>query len=734
MIQTSENYYLLNAINIDDCIDILTQQAQKYNHFHTEISPETDTLICLNPFKNMPQLFSSDLMRQYYLKEIKSPHLFKYATRALESLLDPYDGTSQAILVTGESGSGKTSSINYLVSYFSHITQQSSSECSIEKLLLYTNPILEAFGNASTIQNENSSRFGKFIELKFNSTKKVYLKSVKITTYLLEKTRACRVPDTKSLERNFHIFYQIAAGASDLERHEWLLDSQISSLFRANQTDLINWTRLKESFQRLNISNSSEIFKLISFTSNLLVSSLDLTNAARLLGFDNSSSLDSYLAFQQLTIRDNLVKRMCSLAEARLRKDALIKLVYSKIFIWIVNELNRKFPFHHEEKYIGLVDIYGFENLTLNSFEQLCINYANEKLHQLFVRTHLKLAQEECVSELVDWTPIKCDNNDLLNQLEFNKHSLFTLLNEECMLRRDITSRRGSDQAAVSLLDKIVSAGHQFISDSKPRKHLSFTIRHYAGHVDYKIDEFIEKNKDQIPDDLTLFLSKSKNAFLLEILADELASKKEITFKKKTVLDKFKLNLTALVSKLEETHIYYVRCVRPNKLKQSDYFDRDLIRNQLDASGLTALIDLEKRFAFRHKIDYVKFCNMYSPLIVKTKCSTSNDLKRLAETILKLVEENNSKEQYRLGKTKIFLNETLKSKLNTKLEMIRFRSALTIQTTWRMHVKRSEFKLKRLSVVRLQKWFRTLARNRRDLVESNSTTSTLTLFSCSSNE
>ena len=434
----------------------------------------------------------------------------------------------------------------------------------------------------------------------------------------------------------------------------------------------------------------------------------ELDSPSHLLGFADSSNLNSYLTFQELSIATtaNTVKRLCTSAESRLRKDALTKLIYVQLFKWLVSELNNRLSDHYHQnnslnnKFIGLLDIYGFENLIDNSLEQLCINYANEKLHQIFVDSHLKSVQQEFLIELIEWVNIDCDNIEILTQLESFQHKgLFTILNEECMLRRDLVSRRCSEQTTANLLNKILNTNHKLICESKPYKENTFTVCHYAGYVDYKVDDLIEKNKDQIPDDLMRFLNKSNNSFLCQILTINNNLLKNN--KKKTVIDKFKLNLNNLVTKLKEAQIYYVRCIRPNHLKRSDQFDSKLVKKQLEACGLNALLELSRRFNYRHRLEYSKFCAKYSPLITfNKKFLNKKDLTK--EIINKQM--INTNDCYRLGKTKIFLNDLLNDKLNIELKRSQSAAAATIQSVWRMYVIRNDYKLKLKSVRSLQKF------------------------------
>jgi myosin-5 len=727
-----KNVYLLQqADSVTECLKILEHKFKYQNEFYIEISPSASTLISLNPFRAMPPS--------------NSDALFSYAQQALLNSC----ASSSTILVTGESGSGKTFVINKLISYFAsstltngHLEAANQEANSIESMLIHTNPILEAFGNASTIQNENSSRFGKYIQLEFDKNTK--LDSVKLSTYLLEKTRATQLAGSgkTSTERSFHIFYQMIAGADHTERLDWhLTDQLISNMNHPTDLDRSNWQAVKQALLNcLHISqeNYSNIFRLLASICHLnqSESSESFREAAHLLGFSDCGHdyLDQYVSFQVLNVNSihETVKRLCTSTERVVRKHALIKLIYVQLFKWLVNTLNEclrkstksRTLEERERAQIGLLDIYGFENLETNSLEQLCINYANERLHQIYMEAHVKRVQHECLIELAEWIPLDdpANNKHLLNQIE---KGLFNFINEECILRR-----LSYEQATCCLLSKIINAQTRYINSANA---YSFQIRHYVGRVTYQVKDLIQKNKDQMPDDLLEFLMKSNNSFLVNCLpANKKIRSAMINKKRKTVMDKFKLNLNVLFARLvggqekeqEPTDIYYVRCIRPNELKTAHLFDMHAVKRQLLACSLHSLIELNKRLGtyYRHKFDYFKFYTKYLCIGDQIELELNvNVLRDWTESMLlkRMIHSTFTPDEFRLGKTKVFLSDSLLKQLNAAMNGLIEQSAVAIQSVWRMYLARKLFSKQKNSIIKIQKWIRLTKNNNNNINNNN---------------
>lgn len=674
----------LNELSLDSIIQSLNERYLS-NSFYTEASK--NTLIALNPCKQISELYSNELVQLYHQHFSSNPtahippHIFKYAARTWHLVTQRKTQQNQAILVSGESGSGKTETIKYIMSYFANVSNSPRAK-RIEESLLSANVILEAFGNSNTALNSNSSRFGKYIQLYFepeSSSNENYLNSARITTYLLEKTRSLNQLATAS--SNFHIFYHILNGCNELEREEWHLTSKLISKYELINIDSdFKLSLIKSSFNELNLSSEfNDLIGLISFIAHLNCCCLFSTSgnnndkanclielnesdlhehfeyAAELLGF-GSDQLKTYLLVQEININKfadkknstttTIIKKQCGLNEVERRKTSLIKSVYEEIFKWLVQKINEKLAHgaaNDETKlHIGLLDIYGFENLNeMNCLEQLCINYANEKLQQCFLKSYFKLSQQDYISESIEWKTLDFDDNlHLLNVLEANNDCLFNIINEQTILlkkKHDSNSNKLNESFFIKLNHTFDKSKHIILGsnmimqrylnpDLVNNNNCSFMIKHYVGCVEYNINNILVKNNDQIPDDLISFLSKSRNKFLTSELFRAHMNNSSLKKKRKsslTVLSQFKKDLDALISKLDSSQINYIRCIKPNhdlkKKNASDFcFDIDLVSRQLKACGIISIINMTK-FEFNNKFNYYEFMNMYMPLLYLIK-------------------------------------------------------------------------------------------------------------------
>ncbi|XP_071944735.1 unconventional myosin-XIX-like [Antedon mediterranea] len=675
------------------------------------------------------------------------PHVFGIAETALCNLTRRLYKINQSIIVSGESGSGKTWNARCLLKYLTMVAvcnpggfTPSPADC-IERRILDSNPILEAFGNASTSRNHNSSRFGKYIQLQFSRGNHVV--GASIQTYLLEKTRVVYQCDGA---RNFHIFYQMLFGANERERRNWLLPNVLSSdnlnyvpLNRSedacNQKDKQDFIVTKQAMCNVGLSRSQqqELFKVLSgilHLGNVEFISDDVTGpceidsekqgvdtsvnaAAQLLGLD-VDALTRFLAFRQITAshkrRKSVFMKPCLKDECHTRRDCLAKLLYARVFDWLVGFINGCTMARSWQSYIGLLDVYGFESFSFNSLEQLCINYANEKLQQHFVHNFLKAEQDDCQSEGIPWQfEDFSDNKTCLDVMEGNI-SIFALMNQQCKLNRH------SDPSSFCefLHDTISSA-------SLSRAHISvtspaFVVHHYAEKVTYQVDGLIEKNKDGIPAELVDLLKISSKKFVQQLVDANVTSLQVIDLiifmsivlfnlkyvnfmnffqspsktkgkKTSTVVSKFKNSLDSLMATLHETTPHYIRCIKPSLECQPDSFDNVHVINQLRACGVLETIEIGAT-GFPTRMLYSDFLKRYELLIrsnsedvkdldTKSKCAVITNL------VLAEADKENKMKSFLFGKTKIFLRE---GQLD-KLEVARLKefnlSAGVIQMWWR---------------------------------------------------
>lgn len=505
-------------------------------------------LVAVNPFMAVP-LYSSDIVQAYAgrKKGELEPHLFAIAEDAYRCMIR--DKRDQTVIVSGESGAGKTVSAKYIMRYFATVDDpdrpgkrkpqgaEGSGMTEVEEQILATNPIMEAFGNAKTTRNDNSSRFGKYIEILFDNEQNIV--GAKIRTYLLERSRLVYQPET---ERNYHIFYQLIAGTPQAERKQLGLDS-ISKFHYLNQggpnaeriasvDDKKEFGLTQEALSTVGIGMTQQwaIFKLLAALLHLGNIEITGTRTDAALSEDDPSLvlacslLEIELSeFKKWTIKKQIVTRsekiVTSLnpAAAISVRDSVAKYIYSSLFEWLVSVVNGSlYNTDLDDKvasFIGVLDIYGFEFFKTNSFEQFCINYTNEKLQAEFNAHVFKLEQEEYINEKIDWKFIEFSDNQPTIDLIEGKLGILSLLDEESRLPS------GSDSTFVQKLYTQLSKPEHAKVFKKPKFGTSaFTIAHYALDVTYEGEGFLEKNKDSVPDEHLTLLFATQNAFLKDIL------------------------------------------------------------------------------------------------------------------------------------------------------------------------------------------------------------------------
>uniref|UniRef100_A0AAX7SEP1 Myosin motor domain-containing protein n=1 Tax=Astatotilapia calliptera TaxID=8154 RepID=A0AAX7SEP1_ASTCA len=546
------------------------------------------TLVALNPFQPIPDLYSLDVMKEYHYahqpQEFK-PHIFIVAEEAYRNVRGQLEPVNQSLVVSGESGAGKTWTSRCLMKYYATVASVSvvKSQDTVERIerrVLDSNPVMEAFGNACTLRNNNSSRFGKYIQLQLDRCQ--LLVGASVQTYLLEKTRvACQTAN----ERNFHIFYQ----ASE------------QSLLTYMNSDVFSF------FPSLCCCNTLQILAGILQLGNVSFSSsadesqpCHLDRAAELLCVP-AEELQTCLRVRTLKAGKQSVLKPCSQAECSVRRDCLAKVIYAQLFEWLVTFINNSICADKSTwcNFIGVLDVYGFECFQTNNLEQLCINYANEKLQQHFVAHYLRAQQEEYVSEGLQWSFVKYqDNQSCLDLLEGSPISVFSLLNEESRLNRASDAKTFRVRLEKELCD------NANISWDKFSKVPHFTVAHYAGKVGYQIEGMAEKNKDPVPPELISLLQKSNNQLLHQIFKDnETESQIKKGPGKTTVVSKFKNSLETLMKILHFTTPHYTRCIKPNPECKPLTFKKEEVIIQLEACGIVETIHISAAgFPIRKKI------------------------------------------------------------------------------------------------------------------------------------
>ncbi|XP_072230390.1 unconventional myosin-XIX [Leuresthes tenuis] len=675
------------------------------------------TLVALNPFQPIPDLYSLDVMKEYHCalqpQDFK-PHIFIVAEEAYRNIQGHLEPVNQSLVVSGESGAGKTWTSRCLMKYYATVAASSSVVTSqdtverIERRVLDSNPIMEAFGNACTLRNNNSSRFGKYIQLQLDRCQ--LLVGASVQTYLLEKTRVSCQPAN---ERNFHIFYQMIKGATDEQRKEWKMPRDQSFVWLPNSEQQVEEDSLHGTVEAMinlgiNAERQRQIFGIlagilqlgnVSFSSSTEESQpchLDkqsedfLQRAAELLCVP-AAELQTCLRVRTLKAGKQSVLKPCSQAECSVRRDCLAKVIYAQLFEWLVAFINNSICADKSTwcNFIGVLDVYGFECFNINNLEQLCINYANEKLQQHFVAHYLRAQQEEYVSEGLEWSFVKYqDNQSCLDLIEGTPISVFSLLNEESRLNRT------SDAKMLRVrLEKELCVNTN-ISWDKFSKVPHFTVSHYAGRVNYQIEGMVEKNKDPVPPELISLLQKSDSPLLHQIFTDlETENPTTKALSKVTVVSKFKNSLESLMKILHTTTPHYTRCIKPNPDSKPLTFKKEEVIAQLEACGIVETIHISAA-GFPIRIPFQSFMQRYR-LISKHSGSgihsvdlktDSNALHPEVEKLLSGMLQHLSCEKCRslvhCGRTKVFLTQEMLDLLEDQRKKILSQCAFTIQCCW----------------------------------------------------
>ncbi|XP_042579199.1 unconventional myosin-XIX-like [Cyprinus carpio] len=702
------------------------------------------TLVALNPFQPIPHLYSLDVMREYHTapqpQEFK-PHIFIVAEEAYRNVQGQVEPMNQSLVVSGESGAGKTWTSRCLMKYYATVAT-SSQKCQdtvekIERRVLDSNPVMEAFGNACTLRNSNSSRFGKYIQLQLNGSQ--LLVGASVQTYLLEKTRVAFQAPT---ERNFHIFYQMMKGATEKQRLEWMLPSEQDFAWLPHAEKTLEEDCLRETVEAMinlgiDEGKRTQVFRILAGLlqlGNVYFSpaseeaqpcDLDghskgfLQKAADLLQVP-LDELQSCLTVRTLLAGKQSVLKPCSQSECGVRRDCLAKVIYAQLFDWLVTFINNSMCADSSMwcNFIGLLDVYGFECFLLNNLEQLCINYANEKLQQHFVAHYLKAQQEEYVTEGLQWSFIRYqDNQGCLDLIEGSPSSIFSLLNEECRLNRASDAKQFRVRLQKELSD------NASISWDKLSKEPHFTVAHYAGNVSYQIEGMMEKNKDPVPPEIISVLQKSQDSLLHSLFADGDRESEGSRGHSKvvTVVSKFKNSLESLMKILHSTTPHYTRCIKPNPECRPLTFKKEEVIAQLEACGIVETINISAA-GFPIRIPYGSFLQRYG-LIANTRLTARMNranspemsdqavLGSAVEDVLNLVlkrrapnstlspDDNNS--LVHCGRTKVFLTHSLLEMLEEHRNRVRSQKAFCIQCCWRRYQTRQR-NLRTRAATRLQ--------------------------------
>uniref|UniRef100_A0AAX7SX08 Myosin VC n=1 Tax=Astatotilapia calliptera TaxID=8154 RepID=A0AAX7SX08_ASTCA len=666
-------------------------------------------LVALNPYKQLP-IYGDAIIHAYSGQNMgdMDPHIFAVAEEAYKQMARNHK--NQSIIVSGESGAGKTVSARYAMRYFA-VVSKSANKTRVEDKVLASNPITEAIGNAKTTRNDNSSRFGKYTEISFD--RKYRIIGANMRTYLLEKSRVVFQAEN---ERNYHIFYQICSCA----------DSPAFKNLRLRNADKFNYTCMggditiegvndkkdleetRQTFSLLGLKEDfqSDVFKVLAAILHLgnveiknigddksLVPPSDphLAVFCELLGV-SAEGLVRWLCHRRIVLVAETVVKPVPKDRAVNARDALAKHIYAHLFDCIINRINTALQVPGKQHaFIGVLDIYGFETFDINSFEQFCINYANEKLQQQFNLHVFKLEQEEYMKEDIPWTLIDFYDNQPVIDLIEAKMGILDLLDEECLFPQ------GTDQSWLQKLYNYLQASPMF---EKPRlSNEAFVIQHFADKVEYQCRGFLEKNRDALYEELVDMMRSSKVIKMKPARPSVKPANKNL---RTSVGDKFRSSLSLLMETLNATTPHYVRCIKPNDEKLPFEYDSRRVVQQLRACGVLETIRISAQ-SYPSRWTYIEFYSRYSILMSHMEADL-NDKKQTCKNVLqRLIHDSN---QYKFGRTKIFFRAGQVAYLE-KLRLDRLRGACeTIQKHARGWSQRRKYLALRKAAIILQQYVR----------------------------
>ncbi|KAH9489592.1 hypothetical protein Btru_037584 [Bulinus truncatus] len=661
--------------------------------------------VVVNPYKKLP-IYTEKVIEIYKGKKRHEvpPHVFAIADTAYRSMLQ--DREDQSILCTGESGAGKTENTKKVIQYLAYVAASNRNRQSVssshaqeggkgfvdaslkqnkdfnlgelENQLLQANPILEAFGNAKTIKNDNSSRFGKFIRINFDSSG--YISGANIETYLLEKSRAVRQAES---ERSFHIFYQFLQGASAQQRQEFLLEDWSKYAFMTHGKILVpgvddaaEFKNLIDAMGIMGITPDNQAAVLRTVSAVLLLGNMQFKQdrnsdqatlpdntvaqkACHLLGVPVTALTQAFLKPKIKVGRDYVTKAQTK-AQVEFAVEAISKALYERMFKWIVTRINKSLDRTKRQgaSFIGILDIAGFEIFKMNSFEQLCINYTNEKLQQLFNHTMFILEQEEYQREGIEWKFIDfgLDLQPTIDLLE-KPMGILALLDEECVFPK------ATDKTFV---EKLLAQHSSHPKFQKPdfRADADFSLIHYADKVDYSADQWLMKNMDPLNENVVSLLAQSSEPFYVnmwkdaEIVGMGAAQAADTMFGSRarkgmfrTVSQLYKEQLAKLMATLRNTNPNFVRCIIPNHEKKAGKIESQLVLDQLRCNGVLEGIRICRQ-GFPNRILFQEFRQRYEILTPGAIPRGFMDGKKAVEKMISVLELDSN--LYRIGQSKIF--------------------------------------------------------------------------------
>ncbi|XP_061409672.1 unconventional myosin-Ie-like [Lethenteron reissneri] len=686
-----DDMVLISKVTEDAIVENLKKRLMD-DWIFTYIGP---VLISVNPFKQMPYFTDREIdIYQGAAQFENPPHIYALSDFMYRNML--IDSENQCVIISGESGAGKTVAAKYIMSYVSKVSGGGDKVQHVKDIILQSNPLLEAFGNAKTVRNNNSSRFGKYFEIQFSRGGEP--DGGNISNFLLEKSR---VVSQNTEERNFHIYYQLLNGSSGTQKED-LGISTPDYYFYLNQTGIyvVDDTDDNKDFQETMAAMQvigilpDEQAMVLQIVAGILhlgnISFMEQGNYAAVESLDYLAFPAHLLGIEQDRLMEKLTSRTMdskwggksesitvtlNTEQAAYTRDALAKALHSRLFDFLVQAINKAIRKEREEYNIGVLDIYGFEIFQKNGFEQFCINFVNEKLQQIFIELTLKAEQEEYVQEGIKWTPIEYFNNKIVCDLIENKVNppgVMSILDDVCATMH--AKGEGADTTLLQKLQAGIGSHEHFNSWNR-----GFVVHHYAGKVSYDVEGFCERNRDVLFPDLVELMQSSQYPFFYSLFPENLQVEKK--GRPTTASSKIKKQANDLVNTLMRCTPHYIRCIKPNETKRPRDWEESRVRHQVEYLGLRENIRV-RRAGFAYRRVFQKFLQRYAILTAETWPAWRGDERQGITHILRAV--NMEADQFQLGRSKVFIKAPESLFLLEEMRDRKFDAfARTIQKAWR---------------------------------------------------
>ncbi|KAJ8247890.1 hypothetical protein GJAV_G00251740 [Gymnothorax javanicus] len=693
-----DDMVLLSKINEDAIVENLKKRYMD-DYIFTYIGP---VLISVNPFKQMPYFGDKEVeLYQGAAQYENPPHIYAIADNMYRNMM--IDRENQCVIISGESGAGKTVAAKYIMSYISRVSGGGPKVQHVKDIILQSNPLLEAFGNAKTVRNNNSSRFGKYFEIQFSSGGEP--DGGKISNFLLEKSRVVmRNPG----ERSFHIFYQLIEGASgdhksslgitNLDYYSYL--NQSGSYKVDDINDKSDFQETMHAMNVIGIKPEDRTMVLQIVAGVLHLGNINFREAGNYAAVETEEFLAFpafLLGIDQQRLKEKLTSRKMdskwggksesidvtlNVEQACYTRDALSKALHARVFDYLVESINKAMVKDHQELNVGVLDIYGFEIFQKNGFEQFCINFVNEKLQQIFIELTLKAEQEEYVQEGIKWSPIDYFNNKIVCDLiesKLNPPGIMSILDDVCATMHAVGE--GADQTLLQKLRVQINTHEHFNSWNQ-----GFIVHHYAGKVSYDAEGFCERNRDVLFTDLIELMQSSEIPFIRALFPENLSADKK--GRPTTAGSKIKKQANDLVGTLMKCTPHYVRCIKPNETKKPRDWEESRVKHQVEYLGLKENIRV-RRAGYAYRRVFRKFLNRYAILTKESWPTWRGDEKQGVVHLLRSV--NMDPDQYQLGHTKLFIKAPESLFLLEETRERKFDGyARAIQRAWRKYVARKK--------------------------------------------